>query len=129
MGPSHLLTYPMAQATETRIKHLSVLLTLVAGFCDTVTFVAADSLFSAHVTGNFIVFAYDIVHEVDAHAWSKLVSFPVFVAAVAAGRLVAEPADDLLPGARPAAGVRRAGRWSTRAGTPPPGGSSAPKWW
>jgi uncharacterized membrane protein YoaK (UPF0700 family) len=64
----------MALEIETRIKHLSVLLTLVAGFCDTVTFVAADSLFSAHVTGNFIVFAYDIVHHVEAHAWTKLVS-------------------------------------------------------
>jgi uncharacterized membrane protein YoaK (UPF0700 family) len=78
----------MALEIETRIKHLSVLLTLVAGFCDTVTFVAADSLFSAHVTGNFIVFAYDIVHHVDAHAWTKLVSFPVFVAAVVAGRWI-----------------------------------------
>ena len=78
----------MALEIETRIKHLSVLLTLVAGFCDTVTFVAADSLFSAHVTGNFIVFAYDVVHHVDAHAWTKLVSFPVFVAAVVAGRWI-----------------------------------------
>ncbi|GAB3584545.1 YoaK family protein [Hymenobacter daeguensis] len=78
----------MALEIETRIKHLSILLTLVAGFCDTVTFVAADSLFSAHVTGNFIVFAYDAVHHVDAHAWTKLVSFPVFVAAVVAGRWI-----------------------------------------
>ena len=78
----------MVLEIETRIKHLSVLLTLVAGFCDTVTFVAADSLFSAHVTGNFIVFAYDVVHHVDAHAWTKLVSFPVFVAAVVAGRWI-----------------------------------------
>ncbi|UOQ52251.1 YoaK family protein [Hymenobacter cellulosivorans] len=71
-----------------RIQLLSVVLTLVAGFCDTVTFVAADSLFSAHVTGNFIVFAYDAVHQVESHAWTKLCSFPVFVAAVAAGRWV-----------------------------------------
>jgi uncharacterized membrane protein YoaK (UPF0700 family) len=78
----------MALEIETRIRYLSVLLTLVAGFCDTVTFVAADSLFSAHVTGNFIVFAYDVVHHVDAHAWTKLVSFPVFVAAVVAGRWI-----------------------------------------
>jgi uncharacterized membrane protein YoaK (UPF0700 family) len=73
---------------EKRIRHLSVLLTVIAGFCDTVTFVAADSLFSAHVTGNFIVFAYDVVHHADSHAWTKLCSFPVFVAAVAAGRWV-----------------------------------------
>lgn len=78
----------MAPDLEKRIRHLSMLLTLVAGFCDTVTFVAADSLFSAHVTGNFIVFAYDVVHHVDTHAWVKLLSFPVFVAAVAAGRWV-----------------------------------------
>ena len=85
-----ILTAPVkAAGVERRIKHLSVLLTLVAGFCDTVTFVAADSLFSAHVTGNFIVFAYDVVHQVDAHAWTKLGSFPVFVAAVVAGRWVA----------------------------------------
>ncbi|TGE08373.1 YoaK family protein [Hymenobacter fodinae] len=73
---------------EKRIRHLSVLLTVVAGFCDTVTFVAADSLFSAHVTGNFIVFAYDVVHHADTHAWTKLCSFPVFVVAVAVGRWV-----------------------------------------
>ena len=85
-----LLTIPAtASEAERRTKHLSILLTLVAGFCDTVTFVAADSLFSAHVTGNFIVFAYDVVHHVDTHAWTKLVSFPVFVAAVVAGRWVA----------------------------------------
>ncbi|TDN36768.1 DUF1275 domain-containing protein [Hymenobacter sp. UV11] len=78
----------MAPDLEKRLRHLSILLTLVAGFCDTVTFVAADSLFSAHVTGNFIVFAYDVLHHVDSHAWTKLVSFPVFVAAVAAGRWV-----------------------------------------
>jgi uncharacterized membrane protein YoaK (UPF0700 family) len=34
----------------------------VADFCDTVTFVAAGKLFSAHVTDNFIVFAYDIIN-------------------------------------------------------------------
>lgn len=70
---------------QRRLRDLSVLLTLVAGFCDTVTFVAADSLFSAHVTGNFIVFAYDVIHGVGGEAWTKLCSFPVFVAAVAAG--------------------------------------------
>jgi uncharacterized membrane protein YoaK (UPF0700 family) len=84
----------MALEPERKIKHLSLLLTLVAGFCDTVTFVAADSLFSAHVTGNFIVFAYDVVHHVDAHAWTKLVSFPVFVAAVVAGRWLASRAQN-----------------------------------
>lgn len=78
----------MALDLEKRIRHLSLVLTLVAGFCDTVTFVAADSLFSAHVTGNFIVFAYDVLHHADSQAWIKLLSFPVFVGAVALARLL-----------------------------------------
>jgi uncharacterized membrane protein YoaK (UPF0700 family) len=68
---------------------LTLLLTLVAGYCDTVTFVAADELFSAHVTGNFIVFAYHLVQDASTANWSKLLSFPVFIAAVATGRWVA----------------------------------------
>ncbi|WP_375434966.1 YoaK family protein [uncultured Hymenobacter sp.] len=68
---------------------LTLLLTLVAGYCDTVTFLAADELFSAHVTGNFIVFAYHLVQDASTANWSKLLSFPVFIAAVATGRWVA----------------------------------------
>lgn len=68
---------------------ITLLLTLVAGYCDTVTFVAADQLFSAHVTGNFIVFAFHLVQDASTANWSKLLSFPVFIAAVATGRWVA----------------------------------------
>ena len=46
---------------QKNIWYVTLLLTMIAGYCDTVTFVAADSIFSAHVTGNFIVFAYQIV--------------------------------------------------------------------
>lgn len=71
------------------IKHnigfVTLLLTMIAGYCDTVTFVAADSIFSAHVTGNFIVFAYQFVKGSDIHAWIKLLTFPVFILAVMAG--------------------------------------------
>ncbi|WP_426667422.1 YoaK family protein [Mucilaginibacter sp. McL0603] len=63
----------------------SLLLSFVAGFCDTVTFVAAGELFSAHVTGNFIVFAYDIIKHANAGAWQKLLTFPVFILAVMTG--------------------------------------------
>ena len=63
----------------------TVLLCFTAGFCDTVTFVAAGELFSAHVTGNFIVFAYDIVKHSDTRGWQRLLSFPVFVLAVMLG--------------------------------------------
>lgn len=60
---------------------LTLLLTFVAGFTDATTFVAADKLFSAHVTGNFIVLAYDLLHGADRSAYIKLLTFPVFVLA------------------------------------------------
>ena len=62
---------------------------MIAGYCDTVTFVAADSIFSAHVTGNFIVFAYQIIKGSDVHAWVKLLTFPVFILAVIVGGRIA----------------------------------------
>ncbi|PJJ85030.1 YoaK family protein [Mucilaginibacter auburnensis] len=70
---------------EKVIKSTTLLLCFVAGFCDSVTFIAAGELFSAHVTGNFIVFAYDVVKHSDARGWQKLLSFPVFVSAAMLG--------------------------------------------
>lgn len=60
----------------------TLLLTVVAGYCDTVTFVSAEAIFSAHVTGNFIVFAYEIIRGGEMHAYVKLLTFPVFIIAV-----------------------------------------------
>ena len=74
---------------KTNIWYVTLLLTMIAGFCDTVTFVAADSIFSAHVTGNFIVFAYQIVKGIDLNAWVKLLTFPIFIIAVIAGGRIA----------------------------------------
>ena len=70
------------------IKRVSLLLPFVAGFCDASTYIAADKLFSAHVTGNFIVLASDIVGGADKNEWAKLLSFPVFVGAVLAAGLL-----------------------------------------
>ncbi|WP_442587415.1 YoaK family protein [Pedobacter sp. AW31-3R] len=67
------------------IWFVTLMLTAAAGFCDTVTFVAADRIFSAHVTGNFITFAYQMIKGSEADAWIKLLTFPVFVAAVMLG--------------------------------------------
>jgi len=66
-----------------------MLLSFVAGFCDTVTFIAAGELFSAHVTGNFIVFAYDLVKHANAESWQKLITFPVFILSVMIGGKIA----------------------------------------
>jgi uncharacterized membrane protein YoaK (UPF0700 family) len=67
------------------IRIASLTLTFAAGFCDTVTFVSANELFSAHVTGNFIVFAYDIIKHFQGKTWVKLLAFPVFILGVISG--------------------------------------------
>lgn len=71
------------------IWYITLLLTCIAGFCDTLTFVAADTLFSAHVTGNFIVFAYQIINGNDIYAWIKLLTFPIFIISVIIGGYIA----------------------------------------
>lgn len=63
----------------------TLILTAVAGFCDTATFVAGGAIFSAHVTGNFVVFAAQVARGQDASAYVKLITFPVFIIAVIAG--------------------------------------------
>jgi uncharacterized membrane protein YoaK (UPF0700 family) len=72
------------------ISWFTLVLSCVAGFCDTSTFVAGDNIFSAHVTGNFIVFAAQIILGNDELAWIKLITFPVFVTAVIAGGWLSE---------------------------------------
>jgi len=63
----------------------TLILTAVAGFCDTATFVAGNAIFSAHVTGNFVVFAAQVARGQDASAYIKLITFPVFIVAVITG--------------------------------------------
>ncbi|NLR77230.1 YoaK family protein [Chitinophaga eiseniae] len=73
------------------INWVTFLLAWVAGYCDTATFVSGDSIFSAHVTGNFIVFAAQVSSgNTSAAAWIKLITFPVFVIAVMTGGWLAE---------------------------------------
>ncbi|HMI59806.1 MAG TPA: DUF1275 family protein, partial [Puia sp.] len=59
-----------------------------------ITFISANELFSAHVTGNFIIFAYDIINGVDFVTWIRLLTFPVFLAAVVAGGWLASVNDN-----------------------------------
>jgi len=62
---------------------MSGLLSFVAGYADTTTFISANRLFSAHVTGNFVVFVFSAVTNAHSSVWLNLLSFPFFVAAVA----------------------------------------------
>ncbi|QDW25990.1 DUF1275 domain-containing protein [Pedobacter sp. KBS0701] len=70
---------------QNNIWFVTLILTIIAGYCDTITFVAADKIFSAHVTGNFIVFAYQMIKGSDGDAWIKLLTFPIFMLSVMAG--------------------------------------------
>lgn len=68
------------------INWVTFLLAWVAGFCDTATYVSGDAIFSAHVTGNFIVFAAQVSSGGGSiGTWIKLLTFPVFVLAVMLG--------------------------------------------
>jgi uncharacterized membrane protein YoaK (UPF0700 family) len=69
---------------------LPVLLALsfIAGFSDTATFIHLYGLFSAHVTGNFVLLAAAIGKGVRESDLLKLLSFPVFVFAAAAATIV-----------------------------------------
>jgi uncharacterized membrane protein YoaK (UPF0700 family) len=71
---------------------ITLLLSFIAGFCDTATFVAADRLFSAHVTGNFIVFAFQLVSHTGEYSWVKLITLPVFIISVVSGGWIASKA-------------------------------------
>ncbi len=57
-------------------------LAFIAGFADASSFVGADGVFCAHVTGNFVVLAADLALHAHANEWLKLATFPIFVASV-----------------------------------------------
>src|SRR5678816_3926905 len=69
--------------TAVNVGLMSGLLSFVAGYADTTTFICANRLFSAHVTGNFVVFVFSLVTNAHLSAWMNLFAFPFFVAAVA----------------------------------------------
>ena len=77
---------------QMKIGWFTFLLAAAAGFCDAATFVAGNETFSAHVTGNFIIFAAQAVLNGDPSAWVKLLTFPVFVLAVMTGGWLADRA-------------------------------------
>ncbi|HEX2891779.1 YoaK family protein [Vineibacter terrae] len=63
------------------------LLAFVAGYVDVVGFVALSGLFTAHVTGNFVLIGAEIAALSTQGVVGKLLALPVFVVVVAATRL------------------------------------------
>jgi uncharacterized membrane protein YoaK (UPF0700 family) len=76
--------------TQSNIRWFTLFLSATAGYCDTATFIAGNGTFSAHVTGNFIIFAAQAVLNADPNAWIKLITLPMFIIAVIIGGWLAE---------------------------------------
>lgn len=62
---------------------IAILLSFIAGFVDTATFVGARGVFSAHVTGNFVLFSVALMNGVREIDYLKLFLFVPFVLAIA----------------------------------------------
>jgi uncharacterized membrane protein YoaK (UPF0700 family) len=65
------------------------LLSFVAAFVDCCGFVGLFQLFTAHVTGNFVLMGAALVNR-QGEVWAKLLAFPVFILAVALTVVVAD---------------------------------------
>jgi uncharacterized membrane protein YoaK (UPF0700 family) len=64
------------------------ILSLIAGFADTATFIHLSGLFSSHVTGNFVLLAASLQKRVGGEELLKILALPVFVLAVAAATVI-----------------------------------------
>jgi uncharacterized membrane protein YoaK (UPF0700 family) len=71
---------------ENRLQGMS--LAGVAGYVDTLGFIALFGLFTAHVTGNFVLIGAALASPSQASILLKLLAFPAFVAGIAAAHLL-----------------------------------------
>ena len=67
---------------------IGVGLAFVAGFVDAAAFIALTGLFTAHVTGNFVLIGAELV-STSTGVLAKLLALPTFILSVAATRLIA----------------------------------------
>src|SRR5258708_289585 len=74
---------PVFDAGRSDMKTAAALLSFIAGFVDTCVFVALFGLFTAHVTGNFVLIGAELVHHSGVDVLVKVAALPVFVLAVA----------------------------------------------
>ena len=63
-------------------------LALLAGYVDTLGFIALFGLFTAHVTGNFILIGAALADPSHIPILLKFLAFPAFIAGVAAASLL-----------------------------------------
>ena len=76
------------ERVKVHIALMSWLLSFVAGYADTSTFITANRLFSAHVTGNLVVLVFNVLTKPDPSIWLNLLAFPVFITGVVISSLI-----------------------------------------
>jgi uncharacterized membrane protein YoaK (UPF0700 family) len=76
------------KGTLAAAKLLPPLLSVIAGSCDVIGFLALGGLFTAHVTGNLVILAAHMVSGGEAQV-APMLSVPVFMVVLALTRLVA----------------------------------------
>lgn len=80
---------PVSRSTVPLSSNASAtLLAAIGGYVDTIGFVALFGLFTAHVTGNFVLIGAELARP--GHGiLLKMLAFPAFILAVAAARVIA----------------------------------------
>lgn len=78
---------PADAATERKKVGLPIVLAFTSGYVDTLGFVALFGLFTAHVTGNFVLIGSELASPTHG-VLIKLLAFPAFILSVVGTRLL-----------------------------------------
>lgn len=73
--------------SEVRHKIQNISLGFLAGYVDTLGFVALFGLFTGHVTGNFVLIGAELAHPQGGPLLMKFLAFPAYIFGVAVARL------------------------------------------
>ena len=76
-------------SNEVQASRQAVVLGFIGGYVDTLGFVALFGLFTAHVTGNFVLIGSELARPSGNSVLIKFLAFGAFVAAIAVLLLVA----------------------------------------
>jgi len=76
----------MSATGEVEGRRSALMLSFVGGFVDTFGFIVLFGLFTAHVTGNFVLIGAALARHGHQGIVGKLLALPMFIAAVAATR-------------------------------------------